>query len=131
MRHMRPSAEFRQSWQYNNLAYMVASTLPEHIYGISFEKFVQERIFDPLGMTQTTYSPTRANRSDAFVRKGMDVEACAEDLSGKSLSMECLGESVNIGFMREGPMNAGPGGVVSSARDMVRDPLGNWDCGGN
>lgn len=122
MRYMRPSTEFRQTWQYNNLAYIVASTLPEHIYGIPFENFVQERVFDPLGMTQTTYSPARTNRSDAFVRKGMDVEACVEDLSGKMLSMECLGESVNIGFVREGAMNAGPGGVVSSARDMVCDP---------
>lgn len=120
MRHLRPSTEFRQSWQYNNLAYLVASTLPEHIYGIPFEKFVQERIFDPLGMTQTTYSPARKNRSDAFMRKGMDLKACVGDLKGKSLSKECLGEAVNIGFMREGAMNAGPGGIASSAKDMVR-----------
>lgn len=119
MRHIRPSTEFRRTWQYNNLGYIVASTLPEHIYGIPFETFVKERIFDPLGMTETSYSPARVNRSDAFVRRGMDFLACLQDLEGKALSSGCLGESVNIGPTPTGGMHAGPGGVVSSAKDMV------------
>jgi CubicO group peptidase (beta-lactamase class C family) len=123
MHHLRPSTEFRQSWQYNNIAYLVASTLPEHIYGIPFETFVQERIFDPLGMTETTYTVPRENRSDAFKRRRMDLQACEEDLKENSFSRECLGESVDIGWMPVGEMMAGPGGVVTSARDMVCHPF--------
>jgi CubicO group peptidase (beta-lactamase class C family) len=119
MRFLRPSTEFRRTWQYNNLGYIVASTLPEHIYGIPFETFVKERIFDPLGMTETGYSPSSVNRSDAFVRRGMDLLACVQDLEGTTFSGKCLGESVNIGPTPGGEMIAGAGGVVSSAKDMV------------
>lgn len=124
MRHLRPSAEFRQHWQYNNVAYTVASTFPEHLYGIAFEQYVQENIFTPLGMVDTTYDTEKATasgqRSDSFARKGMCLDGCMEDLDNPRIRKEYQGELVNVGFLPQGAMSAGFGGIITSAKDMVR-----------
>jgi CubicO group peptidase (beta-lactamase class C family) len=126
LRFLRPSTEFRQAWQYNNLAYIVASTFSEHIYGIPFETYVEDNILAPLGMNATSYDGALAKasgrRSDSFVRRGMDVGACLDDLkTGKGkIGRRCQGELVNVGFVHEGRMNAGPGGIITSGNDMVR-----------
>lgn len=124
MRHLRPSTEFRQHWQYNNLAYMVASTFPEHLYGTPFESYVHDHLLVPLGMNGTTYDGEQARRSgrrsDSFVRTGMDLEACLAELEGTRIGKKCQGELVDVGFVHEGRMNAGPGGVITCAKDMVR-----------
>jgi CubicO group peptidase (beta-lactamase class C family) len=103
---------------------MVASTFPEYLYGIPFERYVQERIFGPLGMEDTTYDGTKAvasgRRSDAFVRKGMCIDECIQDLDGKKIRKEYQGEMVNVGFLPQGAMSAGGAGVITSAKDMVR-----------
>lgn len=74
-------------------------------------------------MIETIYIPPQENQSDAFMRRGMNPQACETDLKEKSFSRECLGESVDIGFMPVGRMMAGPGGVVTSAKDMVHQFL--------
>jgi CubicO group peptidase (beta-lactamase class C family) len=123
LRQLRPSAEFRQHWQYNNFAYAVASMFPEHLYGISFEEYVQANIFDPLGMVDTTFNGERAfssgRRSDAFVRKGMNLDGCMHDIDKAEIGKECQGELVNVGFLPQGAMSAGFGGIISCAKDMV------------
>lgn len=52
----------------------------------------------------------------------MDVEACLAHLDRKKIGRRCQGELVNAGFVNEGRMNAGPGGVITSGKDMVRPP---------
>lgn len=124
IRHLRPSTEFRRHWQYNNFAYAVASTFSEYLYGIAFEQYVQENILTPLGMMDTMYDGRRAiasgQRSDAFVRKGMCLDECNQDLDGKKIRKEYQGEMVNVGFLPQGAMSAGGAGVITSAKDMVR-----------
>jgi CubicO group peptidase (beta-lactamase class C family) len=56
MRHLEPSATFRQRYQYQNLMFMTAGILAERITGRSWEELVKERILDPLGMTRTNFS---------------------------------------------------------------------------
>lgn len=62
LRHFEPSTSFRGGWQYQNLMYMTAGVLIEAVTGKSWEAFIQERIFDPLGMT--TASPAFAALSE-------------------------------------------------------------------
>lgn len=50
----------------------------------------------------------------------MNVPACLDDLKRKKIGRKCQGELVNAGFVSEGRMNAGPGGVITSGKDMVR-----------
>ncbi|KAJ7160945.1 beta-lactamase/transpeptidase-like protein, partial [Mycena filopes] len=76
LKYLKPSAEFRQVFQYNNLMYAVLSYLPTvlHPSKPSLAAYVQENIFDALGMNSTTYSFSRANATgklaDSFGREG-------------------------------------------------------------
>lgn len=124
LRHLRPSTELRKQFQYSNTGYLVASTIPERLYGIPFTQYVQNHLLSPLGMRDTTYDPKVAARTgrrvDGFVRSGQDPKACAADgvegLRGKT----CQGDHVNIGWhTRSRDTIAGQGGIISSSRDMV------------
>ena len=44
-------------WKYTQSGINVASRIVEVISGMSFDQFVQKRIFDPLGMLNTTFYP--------------------------------------------------------------------------
>lgn len=56
---LEPNADFRARWQYQNLMFMTAGYLVEKVSGKSWEDFVRERIFTPLGMTASDLSITR------------------------------------------------------------------------
>lgn len=109
--------------------YMVASTLPEHLYGIPFKEYVQDNILRPLGMRDTTYDVKAAletgYRADGFVRRHQNLSACIEEgkIAGGGYSSGCLGETACNGWFvkaEDAEWNAGPGGIITSGRDMVR-----------
>ncbi len=52
--HAKQATSFRSTWAYNNGMYIVAGEVIEAITGQSFESFVRERLFQPLGMQRTT-----------------------------------------------------------------------------
>ncbi|MGH2346694.1 MAG: serine hydrolase domain-containing protein, partial [Chloroflexota bacterium] len=64
LRYLQPNKDFRAVWQYQNLMYLTAGYLVEVISGVSWEEFVKERIFAPLGMTRTNTS-VEVSRLDA------------------------------------------------------------------
>jgi CubicO group peptidase (beta-lactamase class C family) len=53
MRYLKPSGEFRQDYGYCNSGFLVAGQVLEKATGISWEKYVQENILSPLGMSNT------------------------------------------------------------------------------
>jgi CubicO group peptidase (beta-lactamase class C family) len=66
LRYLEPNKGFRETWQYQNLMYMVAGYLLEQISGQSWEDFVQERILTPLEMTGSNFSVHISQQSDDF-----------------------------------------------------------------
>jgi CubicO group peptidase (beta-lactamase class C family) len=50
-------------WKYTQSGINAASRIVEVISGKTFDVFVQQRIFDPLGMKDTTFYPTDAQRA--------------------------------------------------------------------
>ena len=55
LRHLKPNADFRSLWQYNNLMYEVIGLLCAKVSGAdSWEFFIQSRVIDPLGLSATT-----------------------------------------------------------------------------
>jgi len=56
LRYLEPSAPLRARFQYQNIMYMIASLLVNEITGVSWERFVQTRIFDMLGMKRSNFS---------------------------------------------------------------------------
>jgi CubicO group peptidase (beta-lactamase class C family) len=56
IRYLRPATSFRSRYAYDNLLYLVAGQMIPRITGKSWEEFVRERIFTPLGMSHTNAS---------------------------------------------------------------------------
>lgn len=70
---LEPNVDFRTHWQYQNLMFMTAGYLVEKVSGKSWEDFVRERLFTPLGMTASDLSITQMetveNRSLGYKEK--------------------------------------------------------------
>nr|WP_233511699.1 serine hydrolase [Luteimonas weifangensis] len=47
---------FREQYAYDNILFGVAQLVVEQVSGLPFERFLQQRIFDPLGMAETRYN---------------------------------------------------------------------------
>jgi CubicO group peptidase (beta-lactamase class C family) len=54
LRYLEPAAPIRTTFLYNNLMYTAAGQVVEELGGLTWEMFVQRRIFDPLGMSRST-----------------------------------------------------------------------------
>jgi len=103
MRHLEPSAGFRDRFQYSNLMYTVAGRLVEQAVGMAFEEFVERRIFEPLGMTRTSFSIAESQRLDDLA-----LPYAVKD-----------GASYEIPFIDVDEI--GPaGGIISCVDDMAR-----------
>ena len=85
--------------------------------GIPFTSFVKERIFNPLGMTSTTYSPEEAAQSGNFSQPFTLYEG----------NIRRIPFSVENDTVEQ--LIAGPGGIISTTVDIV-SPLSsdfnNW-----
>ena len=56
LRFVKPATSFRSRYAYDNLLYLVAGQIIPAVTGKSWDNFVKERIFIPLGMTSTNAS---------------------------------------------------------------------------
>jgi CubicO group peptidase (beta-lactamase class C family) len=54
--HLKPHRDFRSGFRYGNIAYTVAGELIERLAGVTWQRFVASRIFDPLGMKASTFA---------------------------------------------------------------------------
>ncbi|TFK32568.1 beta-lactamase/transpeptidase-like protein [Crucibulum laeve] len=115
LRYLRPSAEFRETFQYNNLMYETLSYLPQLLLNQTYESYVQEHLFDPLNMTSSTFSVKEAEERGTMA-------------DGFQWSMRDLTQGINGTlvptipyFQRPGEEKiwAGAGGVLTSARDLA------------
>jgi len=63
LRHLEPTEPFRAAFQYNNFMFMTAGILVERLSGKSWEAFIAERIFKPLGMDSSNFSVEKMKTS--------------------------------------------------------------------
>jgi len=56
LRYLEPNQNFRAVWQYQNLMFMTAGYLVGVLSQSSWEDFTRKRIFEPLGMTSSSFS---------------------------------------------------------------------------
>jgi CubicO group peptidase (beta-lactamase class C family) len=62
MPHLAPTAPLRARWQYNNNMFVLAGLAIKNVSGATFERFIEDRVFRPLGMESSTFSPEAARR---------------------------------------------------------------------
>jgi CubicO group peptidase (beta-lactamase class C family) len=56
LRYLEPNKDFRAVWQYQNLMFMTAGYLVGVLSQSTWEDFARKRIFEPLGMTSSSFS---------------------------------------------------------------------------
>ena len=66
-RYVRPATSFRSRYAYDNVLYMVAGQIVAAVSGKSWDDYIKEKIFNPLGMTtsNTTVAALTASRNAA------------------------------------------------------------------
>ncbi|EIN06837.1 beta-lactamase/transpeptidase-like protein [Punctularia strigosozonata HHB-11173 SS5] len=103
-KHLRSTSGIRQSWLYNNMMYMTGTYIISKYSGMTYQDFVADRIFKPLGMKDTTYSPSRAESTGRFshswTRSGRRIPHFIDDQVAE--------------------LCAGGGGVITTSADMAR-----------
>jgi CubicO group peptidase (beta-lactamase class C family) len=88
-------------FEYNNCGISTAGRIIEVVSGMSYAEFMQRRVFDPLGMTQTTWWPTaeqakRLARSSRLTadKTGLEDVQLDKGLTPKGIAK--LGEGVSV-----------------------------------
>ncbi len=74
LRYMKPASSFRSRFAYDNLLYMAAGQVIPAVTGTSWDDFVRQRIFLPLGMTNSNVSIDSFKSGDniAYPHSSMD-----------------------------------------------------------
>lgn len=115
LRYLRPSAEFRETFQYNNLMFETLSYLPQILLNQTYESYIAHHLFGPLNMTSSTFSVAEAEARGTFVNGFLwDMEDITKGKNGTRVAVDPY-------FQRPGEEGtwAGAGGVLTSARDLV------------
>ncbi|MDH5830570.1 serine hydrolase [Luteimonas sp. M1R5S18] len=111
LRHIEPATSFRSGYAYDNILYIVAGELVEAVSGQSWESFVEQRIFAPLGMATAVSREDRrfatANRAQPHARLHPQLRGLGEQ--------QLLPEREGLG-----QVGAPAGGLSWSANDFAR-----------
>ncbi len=101
---LEPSKDLRTTFQYNNLMFMAASMVIKKISGVSYNEFVENRIFKPLSMENSNFSITEMQKAADFAYPYKEKD----------------GETVLCDFV-DNDVASGAGCINSSIEDM-----GKW-----
>ena len=101
---LKLNKDLRQAFQYCNLMYLAASVIIEELSGMSYNEFIQTRIFDPLNMNDANFSITDMQKTSDFAKP----------------YKESNGELVECPFVSN-DVGAGAGCINASIDDM-----GKW-----
>jgi CubicO group peptidase (beta-lactamase class C family) len=103
LRYLKPKTSFRTTYAYNNLMFVTAGQVVAEVSGKSWDDYVREKIFVPLGMKNS-------NTSAATFREGDNWAAPHSKVEGKLQAIQV-----------ENLDNAGPAGSInSSVADMSK-----------
>jgi len=103
LRFMKPASSFRSKYAYDNLLYMTAGQIIPAVTGISWDDYVRQRIFEPLGMKHTNVSNTGFRSGDNYAFPHSRVEGKLQAIPLENLD------------------NAGPAGAINScAADLAK-----------
>lgn len=72
--YLEMNKELREAWQYNNLMYVASGCLVEKLSGKTWEEFIQERIFTPLGMNHSNCSVHETQKNSDNYAKPYQVK---------------------------------------------------------
>jgi CubicO group peptidase (beta-lactamase class C family) len=101
-----------QKYSYSNEGFNTAGRIVEVVTGMPFETFLHKRLFDPLGMKDTTFWPS----SDQLNRLAKSYESAASGLDLREVSVSQLTYPLDD---RQHRFPIPAGGLFSTADDMA------------
>ncbi|OGD33801.1 MAG: serine hydrolase, partial [Candidatus Aminicenantes bacterium RBG_19FT_COMBO_58_17] len=102
--YLKPTADLRAIWQYNNLMYLTAGYLVEVLTGKTWEDGVRAQVLSPLGMKRTNFSVADSQKDSDFSLPYQEREGKLEKMPFRSLT------------------NMGPAGSINSSVNE----MSNW-----
>ena len=112
---MRPTSKFGEVFQYSNLMASAAGYIGAHVYepaaepGAAYDRAMENQIFKPLGMKNTTFDMEKAERGDL-------ASPHADDIDGRTRLIK-MDQNYSVVPFRPA------GGVWTSAHDMTQYAL--------
>lgn len=103
-----------ETWSYNQTGYVLLGMIVEKISGMTFEEFLGQRFFRPLGMTSTRYGDAREilpGRASLYTR----IESCNE--KGPKLADRIY--SAQPAYLYPSYMHTGAG-INTTVEDLVK-----------
>jgi len=103
LRFMKPHSSFRSHYAYDNLLYMTAGQIIPAVTGTSWDDYIEQKIFQPLGMAHSNTSAKLYKTGDDYASPHSRVDGKLQVIPLEDLS------------------NVGPAGAInSSAADMAK-----------
>ena len=112
-RFLSRSFGFREQYGYSNILYLAAGLIVERLSGMTWDQFIAENFFRPLGMTtsNTSVSDYATVKGVIHSGKSKDIASPHNEVNGKNLAIDYVNWD-----------NIGPAGSINSS---VRE-LTNW-----
>ena len=103
VRYLEPTRSFRGAWQYQNLMFLTAGEVVRAVSGSTWDDFVADRIFAPLGMDRSVTSTSALPNMDNVASPHVPVDRTPTPVAHKNID------------------NVGPAGsIYSSVSQMAR-----------
>jgi CubicO group peptidase (beta-lactamase class C family) len=106
--YLKPARGFRVGYDYDNILYLVAGLVIERVSGMPWDRFVEQRLFAPLGMTDAVGS-----------RASLRTQNVAGRHARLGPPLRGMGKLAVV-RADEGPMVDAAGGINASVSDMAR-----------
>ena len=74
LQYLEPSKDFRTTFQYQNLMFVTAGYMVGKVAGTTWEKFVQDRILEPLSMDSSNFSVEDSKKAPDFALPYMEKD---------------------------------------------------------
>jgi CubicO group peptidase (beta-lactamase class C family) len=95
IRFLRPSSSMRSRFGYQNIMYLAAGQIVPSVTGKSWDEFVGERIFTPLGMKSSTTSITKLSQMPEVATPHMVVEEKIKPIAWRNIDNIAPAGSIN------------------------------------
>lgn len=95
--HLKPTADLRERFQYNNLMFLTAGYLVEVLTDKKWEDAIRSHVFEPLGMKRTNFSVEESQKDEDFALPYREREGKIEQIPFRNIT------------------NIGPAGSINSS----------------
>ncbi len=95
MRSLPPRWSFRSRFGYQNIMYVAAGEVVRAVTGKSWEEFVRERIFQPLGMSSTTTSVKALSAASDVATPHARIEGVVRPIPWREIDAMAPAGSIN------------------------------------